>query len=163
MADRMTEWIAMECQGGEGDDDDNPSQCSHRIILLGLRWRLSEAGCCRGSLPVTIRLDCSYACTDTANRRLRLFCRWRLDDSQSAESRSRHRLLRHLCAASSEPVRSIVWPGDCPHTQPYGCRDVLVEPWDASRGCHFHCGVDIAMPVGTPLYAARAGTISFVW
>lgn len=61
-------------------------------------------------------------------------------------------------------MKSSVWGGtDCPVTQPYGCTTVAVEPVDpACPGGHFHCGIDVAMVVGTPLYAARAGVVLFV-
>lgn len=43
-------------------------------------------------------------------------------------------------------------------TQPFGCTTVALEPFDPycpSR--HFHSGVDLAAPAGTPVYAATAG------
>lgn len=58
---------------------------------------------------------------------------------------------------------SNVWTGDRRVTQGYGCTDLAVEPFFA--GCpskHFHCGIDVAMPRGTPLFAARSGTVARV-
>lgn len=44
-------------------------------------------------------------------------------------------------------------------TQPFGCTDLQIEPWsDACTGHHFHSGVDLAAPAGTPVYAATSGT-----
>jgi len=58
---------------------------------------------------------------------------------------------------------SIVWPGDIQPSQAYGCTDLSVEPfWTACKleGGHFHCGIDVPMNIGTPLKAARAGTVT---
>jgi len=46
-------------------------------------------------------------------------------------------------------------------TQPYGFSALDIEPW--SESCpshHFHSGIDLAAPLGTPVYAATAGTIT---
>jgi hypothetical protein len=57
-------------------------------------------------------------------------------------------------------VRSFVWHDlDFPITQPFGCTDLAVEPWWPAKGCHWHCGVDVGMPVGTLLAAARSGSV----
>jgi len=58
-------------------------------------------------------------------------------------------------------LKSIVW-GDVDKyiTQAFGCTPLLVEPWWNIADCRWHCGVDIGdMPIGTPLFAARAGRI----
>jgi murein DD-endopeptidase MepM/ murein hydrolase activator NlpD len=55
---------------------------------------------------------------------------------------------------------SNVWAGDPAVTQPFGCTDLIVEPWWNIADCHWHCGVDIGLNIGTPLYAARAGRVS---
>ena len=58
---------------------------------------------------------------------------------------------------------SPVWGGvDYPVTQAWGCTTLNVEPWWGQAQCHWHCGVDIGTPSGTPLYAARAGTVMTV-
>ncbi len=46
-------------------------------------------------------------------------------------------------------------------TQPYGCSALEIEPWSQSCASHhFHSGIDLAAPLGTPVYAATAGTIT---
>ncbi|HKV31963.1 MAG TPA: M23 family metallopeptidase [Candidatus Dormibacteraeota bacterium] len=46
-------------------------------------------------------------------------------------------------------------------TQPFGCTTLAIEPWSAAcPGHHFHSGVDLAGPIGTPIYAARGGTVT---
>ncbi len=55
---------------------------------------------------------------------------------------------------------SNVWPGDKPDNQPFGCTDVIQEPWWPQAQCHWHCGVDIGLTTGTPLNAARAGRVT---
>ena len=58
---------------------------------------------------------------------------------------------------------SNVWIGDRRVTQPYGCTDLTVEPFSADCiSKHFHCGIDVGMPRGTPLFAARSGTVATV-
>src|SRR5438045_7183406 len=58
---------------------------------------------------------------------------------------------------------SNVWIGDRRVTQPYGCTDLTVEPFSADcPSKHFHCGIDVGMPRGTSLFAARSGTVATV-
>ena len=55
------------------------------------------------------------------------------------------------------PVTAVV-PGAV-MTQPFGCTPLAIEQFDPycpSR--HFHSGVDLAAPEGTPVYAATAGS-----
>ena len=54
-------------------------------------------------------------------------------------------------------MRSKAWAGDWPITQDWGFTDLDLEPW--YQGRHWHCGIDIGMPVGTVLYAVRAGVV----
>jgi len=46
-------------------------------------------------------------------------------------------------------------------TQGYGCSTLVFEPPASfcSTG-HFHSGIDLAGPLGTPVYAATAGTVT---
>ena len=45
-------------------------------------------------------------------------------------------------------------------TQPYGCTGVTLEPWNATLGCYFHNGVDLAANAYTPIMATAAGTVT---
>lgn len=57
---------------------------------------------------------------------------------------------------------SNAWSGDWAVTQPWGCTPLVVEPYWQQAQCHWHCGVDVGMPTGTQLYAARAGRVAYV-
>jgi murein DD-endopeptidase MepM/ murein hydrolase activator NlpD len=55
------------------------------------------------------------------------------------------------------------WPEPGPITQPFGCSDLLGEPYDPSCPTrHFHTGIDIGANFGTPIGAADAGVVSLV-
>lgn len=45
-------------------------------------------------------------------------------------------------------------------TQPYGCTGLSLEPWNATLGCYFHNGVDLAAPAYTSIMATAAGTVT---
>lgn len=59
-------------------------------------------------------------------------------------------------------MRSAAWQGDWPITQPWGVTSLLAEPYWQAAQAHWHCGVDIGMPSGTPLFAIREGHVSAI-
>ena len=59
-------------------------------------------------------------------------------------------------AAARLPITAVV-PGAV-LTQAFGCTSLAVEPFDPYCPTrHFHSGVDLAAPQGTPVYAATGG------
>ncbi|HKA11398.1 MAG TPA: peptidoglycan DD-metalloendopeptidase family protein [Candidatus Dormibacteraeota bacterium] len=55
------------------------------------------------------------------------------------------------------------WPERGPITQPFGCTDLLGEPYDPSCPTrHIHEGIDIGASYGTSIGAADAGIVSLV-
>lgn len=56
---------------------------------------------------------------------------------------------------------TLKWPMGGVITQDYGCTGVTSEPRVGSCA-HFHQGIDMAAPCGTPIYASGAGMVVFV-
>jgi len=71
-----------------------------------------------------------------------------------------------LAALGSAPVRPLALSELVPGavmTQPFGCTTLALEPTDLScPSRHFHSGVDLAAPAGTPVHAAAAGVARVV-
>jgi uncharacterized protein YgiM (DUF1202 family) len=60
----------------------------------------------------------------------------------------------------SGPTGSFIYPlASYTFTQAFGCTGLSIEPWDASVGCNFHNGIDLATKAGTPIMAADGGTV----
>ena len=56
-------------------------------------------------------------------------------------------------------IASAVWGGSTREvTQPWGPTTLTLEP--PYLGGHWHCGIDIGLAPGTPLFAARAGKVT---
>lgn len=68
-----------------------------------------------------------------------------------------------VAASAGGGSGSLAWPQHGTITQPFGCTDLVLEPYDpncASR--HFHQGLDIAANFGNPIGAAEAGVVASV-
>ena len=63
-----------------------------------------------------------------------------------------------LLAAHEPPPKVVTVVPGAVLTQPFGCTAVALEPVDpACPGGHFHSGIDLAAPLGTPVYSPLAG------
>lgn len=64
-----------------------------------------------------------------------------------------------------QPALAWVWPARGPVSQGFGPSALTLEPPRTYHGApypHFHDGVDIAVPLGSPVFAAAAGRVAFV-
>jgi murein DD-endopeptidase MepM/ murein hydrolase activator NlpD len=64
-------------------------------------------------------------------------------------------------AASTGPTGTLSYPvSGAVLTQAYGCTGIALEPYNATLGCSFHNGIDLAVPAYTPIHAADGGTVT---
>ncbi len=74
--------------------------------------------------------------------------------SQSASSSS-------SSSSSSATAKQFIYPvAGYTFTQAFGCSPYSFEPYNASLGCNFHNGIDLAVASYTPIKAAAAGTVT---
>jgi murein DD-endopeptidase MepM/ murein hydrolase activator NlpD len=57
------------------------------------------------------------------------------------------------------PDAALPWPLRAPMSQPFGCTGVGLEPPRGSCA-HFHTGIDLAAPLGTPVLSACPGVVT---
>ena len=63
---------------------------------------------------------------------------------------------------ASGPTGTYHYPlADFTLTQGYGCTIYAFEPYNATLGCPFHNGIDLAAPLGTSMLASDGGTIKY--
>jgi murein DD-endopeptidase MepM/ murein hydrolase activator NlpD len=81
-------------------------------------------------------------------------------DSQLAQLRQRYQEKISGLGAAAGPF---IWPIGARYiTQRFGCTDLQGEPyWPSCPSRHFHTGLDIGGPDGSPIYAAAAGVVIF--
>lgn len=75
--------------------------------------------------------------------------------------------LAGIAAAAGGGSGRFGWPvvsrGRIPITQRFGCTDLAGEPFKADCASHrWHTGIDLAVPLGTPVFAADAGVVRTV-
>jgi murein DD-endopeptidase MepM/ murein hydrolase activator NlpD len=82
------------------------------------------------------------------------------DQAYVAEVRARQAAYQQwLDEGRPQPAAALPWPLRAPISQPFGCTGVGLEP---PRGncAHFHTGVDLAAPLGTPILSACPGVVT---
>lgn len=63
--------------------------------------------------------------------------------------------------SSSAGAKAFIYPvAGYTFTQAFGCSPYSFEPYNASLGCNFHNGIDLADASYTPIKAAAAGTVT---
>ena len=92
-----------------------------------------------------------------------------LVDAELASSAKVDELVAKAAAAAGaptfRPALAWVWPARGPVSQGFGPSALGLEPPRTYHGVpypHFHDGVDIAAPLGSPVFAAAAGHVAFV-
>lgn len=64
-------------------------------------------------------------------------------------------------AASQSDGKAFIYPlSGYTFTQAFGCSPYSFEPYNASLGCNYHNGIDLAAPSYTPIKASAAGTVT---
>ena len=64
-------------------------------------------------------------------------------------------------SSSSASAKAFIYPvSGYTFTQAFGCSPYSFEPYNASLGCNFHNGIDLADASYTPIKAAAAGTVT---